>query len=246
MERDTWDELFDELYLTTYGPRLDDADAHADAQAVAALAGIEPPADVLDAPCGFGRHSIPLAAAGFRVTGIDRSPVQLDAARERAADDANPRWVQADFRKLPLPDASFDLALNLFSSLGYRGEEGDLATLREFRRVLRPAGALVVETMHRDRLMAIFRATDWEELPGGALLLERRSFDQRAGEIETLHLLVEDGGARRSITYRMRVYTATELAALLDRAGFGRVELHGDLEGAPFTRETRLVAVARP
>lgn len=65
-------------------------------------------------------------------------------------------------------------------------------------------------------------------------------------EPETLHLLVESNGERRSFTYRLRLYTATELVGLLERAGFGSIELYGTVEGAELSRETRLVAVARP
>jgi hypothetical protein len=43
----------------------------------------------------------------------------------------------------------------------------------------------------------------------------------------------------------MRVYTATELAAMLDRAGFEDVRCYGDLDGGPLATDTRLVVVAR-
>ena len=244
MERDHWDELFDELYLRTYA-LLRDADSESEALAVARLAGLEPGSDVLDAPCGFGRHAIPLAAVGYRVTGVDRSEPQLAEARRLASDPDNPRFLQADHRDLPLPDSSFDAVLCLFSSLGYRGEDGDRRTLAEFRRVLRPGGALVIETMHRDRLMAIFQPEGWEELPEGGLLVEQRRFDHAAGEIETLHMLVDSDGARRSITYRMRTYTATELVRLLEQAGFVDVECFGGLGREELVRDARLVVLAR-
>jgi ubiquinone/menaquinone biosynthesis C-methylase UbiE len=243
--RDVFDELFDEIYLTTYAVNLRERDSPAEANAAAQLAGVEPPAEILDAPGGFGRHSIPLAEAGFRVTSIDRSAVQQEEGRRRAGDAEWPRFVQADFRELPFDEGSFDAVLCLFSSIGYRGEESDRRTFAEFLRVLRPGGALIVETMHRDRLMTIYQERGWEHLEDDAVLLEERRIDYVAGEIETRHTLSPAEGPRRSVTFRLRVYTATELARMLEQVGFSEVECFGDLEGAELSRETRLVVRAR-
>jgi ubiquinone/menaquinone biosynthesis C-methylase UbiE len=245
LEHDHWDTLFDDLYLRTYARVDRGVDDEQEALGAVALAGVSPGADVLDAPCGYGRHSIVLADAGYRVVGVDRSPVLLEEARRRAGDGEWLQWVQADHRELPFEDASFDAALNLFSALGYRGEDGDRQTIAELKRVLRPGGALVVETMHRDRLMYIYQRRGWEPLPDGDLLLEEREFDYVAGEIETTHSLVEAGGNRESLTYRFRVYTATELARLVEDAGFSAVECFGGWEREPLSRETRLILVAR-
>jgi SAM-dependent methyltransferase len=244
MEQDYWDELFDEIYLRSYSRRFDDRESAEEAVAAARLAGVEPPADILDAPAGFGRHSLPLVEAGYRVTAVDRSPVQLDEGRRRAAGAEWPRFVQADFRELPFKDETFDAVLNLFTAIGYRGEDGDRQMLREFLRVLRPAGALLLETLHRDRLMAIFQERSWEPAEGEAIVAEERRFDHVAGEIETDHILIADG-TRRNLTFRVRVYTATELVRMLEAAGFGEIECFGDYNGAELTRETRLVIRAR-
>jgi ubiquinone/menaquinone biosynthesis C-methylase UbiE len=245
VERDHWDTLFDDLYLRTYARVDREVDDEQEALGAAGLTGVSPGADVLDAPCGYGRHSIVLARAGYRVVGADRSPVLLEEARRRAGDGKWPQWVQADHRELPFEDASFDAALNLFSALGYRGEDGDRRTLGELRRVVRPGGGLVVETMHRDRLMHIYQQRSWTPLPDGDLLLEEHTFDYVAGEIETAHSLVEAGGNRESITYRFRVYTATELVRMLEAAGFTAVECFGGWDREPLSRETRLIVVAR-
>ncbi len=60
--------------------------------AVLALAD-RPVTAVLDLCCGIGRHSIPLAKQGVRVTGVDRSPSLLGHARRYASEaGANIRW----------------------------------------------------------------------------------------------------------------------------------------------------------
>jgi SAM-dependent methyltransferase len=242
---ESWDRLFDELYLRTFALVERDVDPEAEALAATELAALEPGAGVLDCPCGYGRHAIPLAGAGFHVVGADRSPVLLEEARRQAGDGEWPRWGEADHREHPLADASIDAVFNLFTALGDRGEDGDRATLSEFRRVLRPGGVLLVETMHRDRLASIFQPRIWDPLPDGGIFLEERSFDQVAGEIEAGLTLIDAGGNRESVTYRVRTYTATELARLVAAAGFVAIECYGGLEREPLEIETRLVLVAR-
>jgi ubiquinone/menaquinone biosynthesis C-methylase UbiE len=242
---ETWDALFTEFYLRAYASDERDAQAEGQALAAARLAGGEPGVDLLDAPCGFGRHSIPLARAGYRVVGVDRSQALLDEAKSRAGDQDGPELVHADYRELPFADASFDVALNLYSSIGYLGDEEDTRALTEIGRVLRPGGRLVIETMHRDRLVTTGSDRYWELLGEGRLVVTQTTFDHAAGVAQTTQTLIDAGNERESRTWSIRVYTATELIAMLDRAGFAEAKCYGDLEGAPLAASTRLVIVAR-
>ena len=241
---ETWDALFNEFYLRAYAADERDAAASAQALSAARLAGCPDGGELLDVPCGFGRHSIPLAEAGYRVTGVDRSQVLLEEARRRATGDRRPELVRGDYRELPFADASFDTALNLFSSLGYLGDEEDTRALTEIRRVLRPGGRLVIETTHRDRLVAGWHEKDWQLLGEGRLLLEERTFDLASGVAQSTQTLIERSGERESRTWSLRAYTATELRAMLKRAGFADARCLGDLDGGPLGTDTRLVIVA--
>jgi ubiquinone/menaquinone biosynthesis C-methylase UbiE len=242
---ETWDTFFSDFYLRAYRDAERDAEAAEQAVAAAELAGCPPGGDLLDVPCGFGRHSLALAAAGYRVVGVDRSQSLLDEAHRRAGAEPWPRFVRADYRELPFPDESFAAALNLFSSLGYLGDEEDTRALAEIGRVLRPDGRLVIEIMHRDRLVRSFHEQDWQLLGEGRLLLEQRTFDPASGLAQTTQTLIETSGERDSRTFSLRVYTATELLAMLAAAGFAEARCHGDLRGGPFGTDTRLVIVAR-
>ena len=241
---EAWDTVFNEFYLRAYATDERDEQAEGQALSAARLSGCPEGGDLLDVPCGFGRHSLPLARAGYRVTGVDRSQVLLDEAARRAAGERGPRYVRADYRELPLPDASFDAALNLFTSLGYLGDEEDTRVLAEIRRVLRPEGRLVIETMHRDWLARHFQENRWMRVGEGRLMLEQVSFDPASGVAQTTQTLVDPGGERESRTWSLRVYSATELVAMVSRAGFESARCHGDLEGGPFTTDTRLVIIA--
>ena len=95
----------------------------------------------------------------------------------------------------------------------------------------------MIETLHRDRLMAIFQERGWEPLEDDAVLPEERDFDYVAGEVVTQHTYLSVG-ERRSVTFRLRCYTATELVKLLAEVGFTEIECFGDFEGA-LSRERR-------
>ena len=112
--------------------------------------------------------------------------------------------------------------------------------------MLRPDGRLVIETMHRDALVKNFAEQDWQLLGEGRLLLEQRTFDPASGVAQMTQTLVPTDGPRESRTQSLRVYTATELLTMLDRAGFSEARCHGGLDGEPFDTGTRLVIVARP
>src|SRR5215217_307282 len=242
---ETWDAFFSDFYLRAYAADERDGEAEAQALAAARLAACPDGGELLDVPCGFGRHALPAARAGYRVTGVDRSAALIEEARRRTGGERWPKLVIADYRELPFADASFDAAMNLFSSLGYLGDEEDTRVLAEIRRVLRPGARLVVELLHRDRLVRGFAEQDWRLLGEGRLLLEQRTFDAAAGVAQTTQTLVDNTGARDSRSFSVRIYTATELVAMLDSAGFEETRCHGDLDGRPFATDTRLVVVAR-
>jgi ubiquinone/menaquinone biosynthesis C-methylase UbiE len=242
---ETWDALFSDFYLRAFADDARDAEAQEQALAAARLAACPEGGDLLDVPCGFGRHSVPLARSGYRVVAVDRSQALIDEARRRAGGERWPKLLRADYRELPLPDASFDAALNLFSSLGYLGDEDDTRVLAEIRRVLRPGGRLVIEINHRDLVVRRFQEHGWRMVGEGRLLLEQRTFDPAAGVAQTTQTLVETTGERDSRTFSLRVYTATELVAMVARAGFAEARCYGGLGGEPFRSDTRLVIVAR-
>ncbi len=234
----SWDEVFDETYLRTYLPFTDAERTRAEALGAASLARLTPPAEILDCPCGYARHSVVLAGEGFRATGLDRSETLLTEAERLRGDAAWPRLVLGDYRGLPFEDASFDAVLNLFSALGYLERHEDVGVLGELRRVLRPGGALIVETAHRDAMARLMRANPyraWDRLPDGALFLHEHESDWLEGTSSARHLIVEPTGERTERSYVFRFYSVKEWAEMLREAGFAKVEAFGGWDGSPFS-----------
>jgi SAM-dependent methyltransferase len=212
------------------------------------LAGLPEMADAaaLDLCCGPGRHALPLARRGLRVTAVDRTPLFLERARERArVAGLTVEFVEADMREFRRA-AAFDLALSLFTSFGYfAAREEDLQVLRNVRASLRPRGVLVMDMAGKEWLARHFEPTRSRTLEDGSLFIDRCQVVDDWTRVENEWILIKDGRAR-ALRLRLNVYSGQELKDRLLQAGFGRVDLYGSLDGAPYDREaTRLVAVAR-
>ncbi len=130
------------------------ANAAYERPAVQAVLGDVHGLDVLDAGCAAGEHAAWLAEHGARVTAIDASEAMLRLARARAA---AARVLRADLDEpLPLANAAFDVVLSSLT-LHYLADWS--RPLREFARVLRAGGRLVVSTHHP--LMTAYDVPDY-------------------------------------------------------------------------------------
>jgi SAM-dependent methyltransferase len=223
----------DPEYLRTALAERTDAESEREALGAARLARCAAGALILDAGCGHGRHALALARMGYRVVALDRAAVLLAAGRRAAGDAPWPRFVRADYARIPYPDGRFDAVVNLGTALGYRTEAEDLAALRELRRVLARGGRLVLESAHRDAAEPGGALAEHEErpLPSGGALRVQRHFDVRRGLLHEVQQLRDDDGWGSRRAYTIRLYSAAELDRMLTRAGFGARAFHGSLTG---------------
>ncbi|MBR9988812.1 MAG: methyltransferase domain-containing protein [Gemmatimonadetes bacterium] len=260
-----WRTYFDDRYFEMHDPLFSEERSRREVAGMRELLGLPVGARVLDAPCGWGRHCALLAEAGCDVVGADISVALLrraDTAQGvgggevelkgegvgvgESADFIPTRYAAADIRFLPFANASFDAVLNVFTSLGlFLSDADDIAALREARRVLVPGGALLLESMHRDDVIASYAERDRWSLPDGTEVRVRRRFDPVTGvSRERLRWRRGDETGRKSHTLRLR--SATEIDALLRAAGFDDMTYCGDWDGSPFHYQAEsLIAVAR-
>ena len=113
-------------------------------RATRAALSVGPGDVVLDIAAGTGVSTVELARSGARCLAADFSLGMLTTGRSRlvAKDGRAPvPFVAADALALPLPDASVDAVV---MSFGLRNTVDPDAALREFARVTRPGGALVI------------------------------------------------------------------------------------------------------
>ncbi|MGY8642324.1 MAG: ubiquinone/menaquinone biosynthesis methyltransferase [Verrucomicrobiales bacterium] len=106
---------------------------------VAEIVAADEPKDILDVATGSGdlAAEVSKACPDAKIIGSDFCPEMLDNARKRGLENL----IVADGLDLPFEDNSFD-ALTI--GFGLRNMADWAAALREFKRVVKPGGRLVV------------------------------------------------------------------------------------------------------
>jgi SAM-dependent methyltransferase len=231
-----WQTFFDGDYLRIWSADRPESQTALEVDFLVRALGLAPGTKVLDAPCGYGRLSRPLAELGMYVVGVDQAQLLLDEAERTRGTipESRLRYLRSDLR-YPLELEGMDAAFDVFSSIGYGEEEDDLAVFRTLRAAVRPGGKVLVETVHRDAWAAQLSRDPRHasHLPDGTLFLQEFSFDALTGRAAISYSWQGPGGAGHK-TSSVRIYAITELVRLLERAGLRLDRALQSPTGTPF------------
>lgn len=176
MTADAWNKLFSDR---TWG-RYPSEDL---VRFVARTFGNGEGKSALEVGCGPGANLWYLAREGFETCGVDLSPVAVEQARKRLLEMGalNADIRIGDFRKLPWPDSSFDLIVDI-EALSSGTRDVIDAAVTEIHRVLKPGGWVFskifrfdcddiatpvrIQRVHRDEIEYLYRdyetvSIDW-------------------------------------------------------------------------------------
>ena len=202
-------------------------------------------AHILDLACGQGRHSIELAKRGFRVTGLDYSPLLLSRAKisgRKLPRSKRPIFIEGDMRDLKriFPAGSFDAVVSLWNAWGYFDRRSDdRKTLAGISHVLKPGGALVINTLNEGGVIHRLRGNtrSWRQEKRSRYLLQDFAYDHTAKRLDARWILV---GPKEKLmkhySFSQNIYSTQDFRSELRRAGLKMVRLWGLLEGKPYSR----------
>jgi SAM-dependent methyltransferase len=222
----------------------------------------------LELGCGTGRVLLPLARAGFEVTGLDFSAAMLQRCRARI--EAEPSEVRERVRLVEADMTAFEVGRRFASIIcpfaGFqqlRTVDQQLACLERCRAHLLPQGRLVLDLPNPDPapaeyaregpadLEATQQVVDWTDGRRIRWWMSVIGYDRslQCNECEVTYEIVEAGGATRRMTesISLRYTFRYELEHLLVRAGFRLVALYGDYDRSPFgDASPAMIVVAEP
>jgi ubiquinone/menaquinone biosynthesis C-methylase UbiE len=217
---------------------------------------------ILEVGCGTGRVAIPLASAGYRVTGVDFSPAMLAIARQKTINSqvrGQLTLVEADARRLSLPD-HYTLAIIATNTFGMFLTYADQsALLGSIRQILKPGGLLVIDIFNPDlsllsvengQLFHDFTRTDPVT---GATIMKMHSRRVDLGE-QLIHVmfiydeLAADGTVKRTLfPFGTRYFFLPEIELLVKDSGYLLEAVYGSYDLDTFSSESdRMIIVASP
>jgi SAM-dependent methyltransferase len=195
----------------------------------------------LDAASGLGRHCLEFSRRGFSISGIEYQESFVKESKNLAKQAGLPcQFFQGDMRELPFADASFDHLICMWSSFGFFEEAGNLRTLSEFARVLKPGGKIFMSVWNP--LQFFKRDYDWQKGDKGAIVLSSRKFDPIQFRLKSKYEIIL--GDQRSVKQiDIRLYTPPELSFMFIQVGFTPPEFHDGLSDQSFNSESFAMGV---
>ena len=210
---------------------------------------------VLDLACGTGRLTVPLAARGHDIVGLDASLAMLAQARRKSAALAlEVPLFQGDMRRFDLP-RRFSLVIITCNSLAHLAERGDLlACLSCVVRHLRPGGTVAFDVVLPDiGTLARHRAEpiriDLGPHPSSAIAVEEIASYDPIRQIRELRwrVLQPDTFTGEIAPLALRRFFRRRCRCSSRPPGSGLLERHADFDGGLLTAGSlHQVCVARP
>lgn len=139
-------EWFDSPYYHILYQHRDHEEAEAFIDHLYDYFSFTPEDEVMDLACGKGRHSIYLNKKGLKVTGVDLSPQNIEAANKQANERLH--FHVHDMREV-FREEDFDYVLNLFTSFGYfETEKENQQAIDAAAAALRPGGQFLIDFLN--------------------------------------------------------------------------------------------------
>ena len=256
------DWFTDESFWRTFGPLMFGPEQFNEAEqqtedllrglGLNSRSGADPsqPLHVLDLGCGPGRHALPLARAGLKVTAVDTSEYLLDQLRDKAQrQHLDIEIVRQDMRQF-VDAERFDLALIMWTSFGYFNDESDhRQVLNHLLQNLKPGGRLVLDLVGLEYLCRNLEPVHFSETEDGQNLIERPVLTDDLTRLENEWILIKpDADGNESVhraCFSHRVWSASEMTHWLKDCGFDEVLVQSDFVGSEYTLESeRLIVIA--
>jgi ubiquinone/menaquinone biosynthesis C-methylase UbiE len=192
------------------------------------------PKQILDTACGTGNITIPMAAKGYSLWGIDISEEMLAVAESKArTQKLNIKFLKQNMTELTL-NKSFDTVLCMCDGVNYILEEEDLVKyFTAAYNVLESEGIFVFDISSKYKLSSILGNNTLFQEKGDFCYVWENSFFEEDDVLEMrLNFFVPNQGLykRYEEFHIQKAYTEDFLLEILMNIGFKNIKVYDDLK----------------
>ena len=240
MEKKTewFQHWFDTKYYHLLYEHRDDEEAQFFMQNLIDFLDLKEGNQLLDLPCGKGRHSVFLNSKGFAVVGADLSKNSIDFAKQ--FENETLQFRIHDMREPLLK--KYDTIFNLFTSFGYFEEDGtNVSVLKNFKKALYENGKIVIDFLNIDKIKKNLIADETFEKNGLIFHITKEIKD----EILIKEIYFNADGASHHFTEKVQCLTLEKMTKLAEIAKLKVLHTFGDYNLNVFdkTNSDRLILI---
>ncbi len=178
---------------------------------------------VLDLFCGIGRHANRLNEEGYIVTGVDIDPNTIKIAE--SSNESHVDYIISDARSFTT-NKKYDCCLLMQTSFGYFSDLENQELLSKIFSLLNENGTLIIDIPNRDNMLKNFSYRDWVAIENKTYCISHQ-FDYINSRRNTTMKVIDEKGEREN-THSIRMYSISEMIAMLENSGFVVKKLFGD------------------
>ncbi|MEM7800709.1 MAG: class I SAM-dependent methyltransferase [Chloroflexota bacterium] len=216
----------------------------------------EKPHTIIDLGCGSGRISIPLAAAGHTVWGVDNSAAMFkrmarNLSRSHSGAAVSIQTVLADLQAYQLPKQTNEMAILGYNTAMHFDQAGLQAILNATYQHLRADGELVIDLsnpfdLHQFEEESNLFSDEYEiEMEGRVVIVGSRMEIDQSSQSFVLSWRFEDKEQVIEASETFYYYFPHQLQLLLEESRFKLNAIYGDYLFSPFEDESdRLILLA--
>jgi SAM-dependent methyltransferase len=214
------DKFFQGRYKEVWRQTIPHGLTEAETDFIEEIAALKKDNKVLDAMCGYGRHSIELARRGYKLTAIDIEEEYIKEINTKsAAENLNIEVVCGDI-KSDIPGEGYDAIVCMGNSFAFFKEDEAKEILNSIAGKIKSNGILIINSwMIAEIAIRHFKEKEWHDLKGYRYLLSNRYLFNPA-RIESTHIIIDKNSVVEELQGVDYIFTVSEMQNLLRDSGF--------------------------
>ncbi|MDP3353908.1 MAG: class I SAM-dependent methyltransferase [Flavobacteriaceae bacterium] len=196
--------------------------------------------EILDIPCGRGRHALYLSTLDYKVTGLDLSANSIEFAKNY--ENQQLVFDVHDIRN-PFPK-KYDAVFNLFTSFGYfESDDEDVQVLTNFKNALKPNRFAVIDFINIEKAIENIVSEETKLIDGIQFHISKKL----ENGFLIKHIEIDDKGQKYHFFEKIKCIDFKQINNYINTVGFKLKHTFGNYNLEPFNAKTsdRLILVVQ-